>query len=267
LSLFVVRSIAWASCEEKGGGQVWHVDPLGERTAEIMTIGKSGGAFESFAYDIRNKNEPHFFITEDSPYGALRRFTPDNPDWSSDMLHGPGEEDYLVLWPDRTGKAGTFSWTSSFYQAILSAEAIYPNTEGIDCYGDQLFFVSKVKKEIFTLNLDDFTWYSTSTVSGLFDGQPDQLQRLLGDSRDLLYFTEEGGRTGAGIHARDSESRFYTIVESVDYASETTGLSLSPDGRFMFVAYQNDGLLFCLFRRDGLPFQAEHLDVKYHTSR
>ena len=173
---------------------MYQVDPTGERAAEIMTIGKSGGAFESFAFDIRDQSAPHFFITEDSPYGALRRFTPENPDWSPEkqweILHGPGEEDYLVLWPDRTGKAGTFSWTKNYYLAILSAEEIYPNTEGIDCYGDQLFFVSKVKKEIFTLNLNDFTWHSTSTVSGLFDGQPDQMQRLLGDTRDLLYFTE-----------------------------------------------------------------------------
>ena len=87
------------------------------------------------------------------------------------------------------------------------------------------------------------------------------------DSHICLLSGKEGGRTGAGIHARDSESRFYTIVESIDYASETTGLSLSPDGRFMFVAYQDDGLLFYLYRRDGLPFQAEHLDVKYHTNK
>jgi hypothetical protein len=100
----------------------------------------------------------------------------------------------------------------------------------------------------------------------LFDGQPDQLQRLLGDSRDLLYFTEEGGRD-AGIHARDKDSRFYTIMESPVHPGETTGLSLSPDGKFMYVAYQSVGLLFTLFRKDGQSFEAEHLDVKFHQEQ
>ena len=117
---------------------------------------------------------------------------------------------------------------------------------------------------IYTLNLDDNTWFRESTVSGLFDGHPDQLARILQNPRDLLYFTEEGGRD-AGIHARDEQARFYTIMESPHYPGETSGLSLSPDGRFMYVAYQDVGKLFCLWRRDGLPFGAEHLDVKFHA--
>jgi hypothetical protein len=55
-------------------------------------------------------------------------------------------------------------------------------------------------------------------------------------------------------------------MESPLYRGETTGLSLSPDGRFMYVAYQDVGKLFCLWRRDGKAFGAEHLDVKFHQS-
>jgi hypothetical protein len=50
------------------------------------------------------------------------------------------------------------------------------------------------------------------------------------------------------------------------FPGETTGLSLSPDGIFVYVTYQSVGLLFTLFRKDGLSFEAEHLDVKYASS-
>ena len=39
----------------------------------------------------------------------------------------------------------------------------------------------------------------SSTVSGAFNNQPDQIQKLGGD---LLYFCEDGGRD-CGVHARD----------------------------------------------------------------
>jgi secreted PhoX family phosphatase len=69
----------------------------------------------------------------------------------------------------------------------------------------------------------------------------------------------------AGVHARDHTGQFYTVFESPDYKDETTGLSFSPDGRFMYIAYQNIGILYTVFRTDGLPFQATKLDVKYHS--
>jgi sugar lactone lactonase YvrE len=43
-------------------------------------------------------------------------------------------------------------------------------------------------------------------------------------------------------------------------------LSFSPDGQHLYVAYQHNGLLFDIWREDGLPFQAQALNVKYHKS-
>jgi hypothetical protein len=60
--------------------------------------------------------------------------------------------------------------------------------------------------------------------------------------------------------------RFYTILESPNYKDETSGLSFSPDGRFLIVAYQENGFLFQVWRNDGHPFHAAHLDVKYHRA-
>jgi sugar lactone lactonase YvrE len=92
------------------------------------------------------------------------------------------------------------------------------------------------------------------------------MKRIVGDSGDLLYFTEEGG-IDAGIHARDASGRFYTVLESPVYRSETTGLSFSPDGIHLYVAYQDVGYLFDVWREDGLPFQGRTLNVKYHERR
>jgi sugar lactone lactonase YvrE len=138
--------------------------------------------------------------------------------------------------------------------------------EGIDVLANQLFFVSKVRKRLYILNLDDLTYTSSTTQRGLFDGQPDQLQRFIGtDGDELLYFTEDGG-SEAGIHCRNDLGQFVTILESPVYpGDETTGLAFSPDGKHMYLSYQDAGLLFDITRTDGLPFQAITLNVKFHA--
>jgi hypothetical protein len=256
----------WVSCEEiERDGHIFQVDPTGARSAQHMTLGSEGGRWESFAYDTRDSNQPRFFVTEDHEKGALRRFTPDSPDWDQpwDMLHGSGKTDYLLVSPNAANDGGSFTWTGNKDAAKQNAETYYPQSEGIDVSGSQLYFVCKRIMQIFTLNLDDGTYSNESTVHGLFDGKPDQIQHILDDPSDLLYFTEEGG-VDAGVHARDHLGRYYTILESPDYADETTGLSFTPDGRFMYIAYQHNGLLFSIWRKDGRRFSEAHLDVKYH---
>ena len=56
-----------------------------------------------------------------------------------------------------------------------------------------------------------------------FTGKPDQMTRILDDANEILYFTEEHGADN-GIHARDSQGRYYSILEGIDYNDETTGL-------------------------------------------
>jgi hypothetical protein len=256
----------WVSCEEVlDVGQLYQVDPSGERPPQLMSMAIEGGIWESFAYDDRNKDVPRFFVTEDHHKGCLRRFTPDVTNWDDpwQMLHNPGKTEYLMLIPNATNNGGIFVWTDDFDAAKENAFVYYQHTEGIDVYGGELYFVCKKIKQLFALQLDDFTYWNRTTVHGLFDGRPDQMQRILGDSRDLLYFTEEGGKD-AGVHARDHLGRFYTVFESPDYDDETTGLAFSPDGRFLYTAYQDTGVLYAVWRIDGLPFQAQKLDVNYH---
>lgn len=187
----------WISCEEQPNGVLWQVDPTGERESEKITLGLDGGHFESFAYDIRHS---HFFVTEDAERGALRRFSPDHTNTSDswEILHGPGVTEFLLLFPRSDNASGTYTWTRDHELAKENARLHYRNAEGIDVSGNLLFFVSKNLKRLYTLNLDTGNYTSLSTVSGLFDGAPDQLQRVVGGPQDLLYFTEEGGRDPGG---------------------------------------------------------------------
>lgn len=264
----------WISCEEPMGynrtGFIYEVDPVGrEGTAPRRTVlGEDGGAFESFAYDVRDRSHPRFFYTEDHRKGPVRRFTPRNPDWddAANMLHGDGDIEYLVLeTADWTGRNGTFHWTNDKELGEASASQHFPYTEGIDCTDGQLFFANKGRALLFQLDLDGQTWNMSSTMSGAFDGKPDTVARLLNDPNDILYMTEDGGND-AGVHGRDREGNFYIVLESPLYDEETTGLAFSPDGRHLIVAYQKNGILLDVWREDGLPFSGRTVDIKYHSS-
>ncbi|KAL3936499.1 MAG: hypothetical protein SGBAC_008201, partial [Bacillariaceae sp.] len=71
---------SWVSCEEREGGRVFQVDPMGIRPPQLVSA-IDDGWYEAFAHDIRNLNQPRFFVTEDHPKGALRRFSPLKANW------------------------------------------------------------------------------------------------------------------------------------------------------------------------------------------
>lgn len=260
---------AWVSCEEYSQGLCWQVDPSGVRPPQVITLGNDGGNFESFAYDVRDEENPAFFITEDSQDGALQRFRPNSPDWSDpwNILLGQGRTDYLVLeHNDDWWSGGTFEWTTIRDRAMESASWNYPNAEGIDVYDGRLYFISKQYSAMYILDLDTFEFTVESTETGLFTGGPDQIKRILNDdTSNLLFFTEDGGNR-AGVHARNENGEYFTILDSSEYENETTGLSFSPDGKAMYIAYQVDGLLFEIRREDGLPFYGRSLNVAYHAT-
>jgi hypothetical protein len=258
----------WVSCEEVDSmGSIYQVDPSGARQAQTMTLGRGHGRFESFTFDVRDMKTPRFYASEDRKRGAVRRFTPDVVDWETDpwsMLHGDGQLDFLLM--NRTSdNGGTFAWTTDESAARNSAAAFYPECEGIDVDDGIMYLISKRIKTLFILDLDAGAYQHFPTAHGIFDGQPDQVSHILcSGEADILYFTEEGGEN-AGIHGRNALGQFFTILEGPGYQDETTGLSFSPDGLHLYVAYQADGLLFDVTRVDGLPFQGKSLNVKYHN--
>ena len=199
-----------------------------------------------------------------------------NPNWDNPwgILTGEGQVDYLVVEPlaDDPNR-GTFYWEPNKGIAQQSSKAHFPNAGGIDVKDNELFVVSKRYQTVFVLDLDQGTYHNSSTATSLFDGEPDQIQRLVPTDDDpdadrILYFTEDGDGKGAkaGIHGRNSNGHYFTIVESHVYSDETTGLAFSPDGRHLYVAYQESGLLFDIFRDDGQPFSANALHVKHHRA-
>ena len=261
----------WISCEEyqnnQSRGQCHEVDPFGNRTRQTV-LGGDGGFLESFAYYTLDPSTPRFFVTEDLKRGVLRRFTPQIVNWThpSEMLYGKGTMEYLLLNPSsKTDTEGTFSWTSDKSKAERSAMFYYPNSEGMDVIDGQLYFVSKVLRALFTLDLERLTYIRSSTQNGSFDGQPDQFIPVIHDQSDIMYFTEEGGKN-PGVHGRDMHGRYYSILESPVYLDETSGLAFSPDARHMYFTYQVNGLLFAVTRIDGRPFSGRTLNIKYHNT-
>ncbi len=201
-------------------------------------------------------------MTEDSGNGQLVRYTPSAAAFTTgnkyDILTtSGGTHDYLVLNSD-----GTFIWSTDANAGANSAQQYFPNAEGIDVINRQLFFVSKVKKELFELDLQLMKWIRTSTVSGAFDQQPDQIQKVIGDS-EFLYFCEDGG-ANSDIHGRNKDGKFFTIVRGDGYGTETTGLAFSPDNKFMYVSFQGNSNVYAFWRTDGLAFNAVKADIKYH---
>jgi hypothetical protein len=197
----------------------------------------------------------------------LQRFTPEKTDWRKPwkMLHKDGTKEYLMLIPNAANNGGQFVWTANRDEARKNAELYYPHTEGLDVYESNMYFVCKKIKQLFVLNLDTGIYSNHTTEVGLFDGTPGQVARAEGASLELLYFTEDSGSDmNAGVHARDHEGKFYTVLESEIFDDVTTGLSFSPDGRFMYIAYQSSGLLYAVWRNDGHPFHHEHLSISYH---
>ena len=160
----VVERNTWVSCEEHQEGRIWQVDPKGMRPPEETSLSPDFGDFESFAYDIRKLDRPRFFVTEDNSAGALRRFTPSNPNWDDPwtMLHGEGTLQYLALVPhagNQDDTHGTYYWTADRNLARANAEAFYRYTEGLDVYNNEMFFVSKTQRSLYVLDLDGTTYH------------------------------------------------------------------------------------------------------------
>jgi hypothetical protein len=72
----------WISCEEYGNGQCHQIDPhpnsTHHHTPAVTKLGGLGlgGNYESVAVDKRNAIKPVFYLTEDSRFGVLRKYTP-----------------------------------------------------------------------------------------------------------------------------------------------------------------------------------------------
>eukprot|EP00978_Attheya_sp_CCMP212_P020161 scaffold57308_cov55-Attheya_sp.AAC.2 len=257
----------WISCEEKKGGQCYQVHANKETNRET-NLGGDGGLFEAFAYDDRIQSDPVFFITEDEEDGALRRIRPkQHIDVGPDILHGNGtdiERTYLIFVSN-----DTFQWTTDLARGRASAKTHFPNCEGIDRRDNILYFVSKLMKQLYTLDLESMKYkiQSTKKSNSIFGNGPDNLHAM-GNS-DLLYFTEDGGRT-PGLFVRDLFGKYHTLfyayAEQYD-DDETTGVAFSPDMKTLYCCLQEVGNCFSFTRKDGLAFEGSTINVRQPPSQ
>jgi hypothetical protein len=214
--------------------------------------GSEGGSFEAFAYDARDRSSTSYYVTEDTEDGALRRYRPpSNTALNWDLLHGTsGTLDYLEFVSNQK-----FRWTTSLSKGRASAKANYPNSEGIAIHDGKLHFVSKVNKQLFTLDLDQLTYTVVSTKTsalpggGTFGDQPDH---LISTNSGTLILSEDGGTT-PGLFTYDG-SKFLSYFESNYNNDEVVGIAFSPDHKFLFAVIQDAGLLFQISRDDGQKF-------------
>ena len=120
------------------------------------------------------------------------------------------------------------------------------------------------------LNLRTQTYTYKSTAGGAFNEQPDQVARLIENhSNSILYFCEDGGKgdNSPGVFGRTTNGKYFDIFRGTfPNVDETTGLAFSPNGRHMYVSYQHVGIIYDIWRDDGLPFSGAMLDIKYHAT-
>ena len=129
-------------------------------------------------------------------------------------------------------------------------------------HNSTLYFVAKITRTLFILDLNDMTYTSERTGSswvgqGAFNSQPDQIIENDLDERKFIYFTEDGGKA-PGVHVRDREGKYYTMARGVPggrYAGdETVGIAFSPDRRKFYFGFQDAGVLIEVTRDDGHKF-------------
>ena len=217
-----------------------------------MIGGSKGGRFESVATDDSIDESPVFFVTEDSQFGAMRRFQAYSRGWNS--LHSDGDLTYLSIIDD-----SKFEWTKNLTAARESAYSYYQNSEGISFDNGRLYFTAKSTQKLFVLDLKSLTYELETTGlnfsgKGSFNAAPDQ---VIKGAKRFLYFTESGGKT-PGVYVRDMiTGKYMTMFEAGDERylnDETVGIAFSPTRQRMYAGYQNSGVLIELRRTDGLPF-------------
>lgn len=233
------------------------------------------------------------FGTNDKSNGELTRYVPNTTvleaavrsgDYRRVLSSEGGFHHYLVLTPandvndesastdvvddeDDDVVVGTFAWTANRTLGQASAELHFPHAEGVDHHNGLLFFVSKKLRRLYVLNLDDGTYVERGTTHGKFDGQPDQILHVVDpyDEEAVIYFTEDGGPNAAGIYAQTTGGRKFTVVEGGEGTSdETTGFAICDRGTKLIMAFQDEGHLYLIQRRDGKRFEGDVVDLKYH---
>lgn len=277
----------WLTSEESGDGQVIEVDPNTGNWCQTPLAPPEGGNYESNAfYKNPADGKYHFYTTDDA--GSNYRLTRFITQRDASALDGETSKPRLCDPTDKYNRNkmedGRIDWlhlksNGEYYwdterNPNVGGDVAYPNAEGIDVKGNQLYFVTKGQKSLYIVDLDSNTWTETRTLqddNSYFS--PDQIARITGSNspEDILYFVEDGSGS-QDVHARgldpsDGEYKFYTIIQGYS-STETTGLSFSPDNKYMYFAHQSNSEIWQIWREDGCEFgNGSYIDVLYHDGQ
>lgn len=224
----------WLSCEERldGRGQVWEVDPTGERPGEVRpALGR--WAHEAVAVDPDGEA---LYLTEDNPGGKLYRFTPDAyPDLSAGRLEAARvAQDGTVTWVAVADPEGDPGPTRD----QVPEATTFPGNEGIWYHDGTIVFTSKGDNRVHAIDLaaQRYTrlWDGTSTdpLSGV-----DNV--VVAAASGDVFVAEDGGNMEVVLITPEGEVvPFARVVEPGHEGSEVTGPAFSPDGTRLYFSSQ-----------------------------
>ena len=224
----------WLSCEEHPGGlgQVWEVDPSGEKEGEARP---ALGRWRHEAVAVDPDGEA-LYLTEDDPSGELYRFTPDAyPDLSAGRLEaaavaGDGAVTWVVV-ADPSAATGPTS-------GQVPGATTFPGGEGIWYHDGTVIFTSKGDNRVHALDV------AGQSYSMLWDGTSDaplggvDNVTVAAGSGDV-FVAEDGGNLEVVLITPEGDVvPFARVVDPVHEVSEITGPCFSPDGTRLYFSSQ-----------------------------
>mmetsp|Transcript_19936 Transcript_19936/g.22260 ORF Transcript_19936/g.22260 Transcript_19936/m.22260 type:complete len:583 (-) Transcript_19936:137-1885(-) len=202
---------------------------------------------------IDDDHYPWFFISRNDVDGVVTRFIPNDEGqrcYDSDDKWCTLQylnHDYLVLNPANgtfQSNNGTFEWSLNLTAASSSAYQDFQHVDHLSVDDGMLYMISKPLGRVISLNLETGTYQIQTKIKDFLAEQ----DHFLHSPNEVLLFPDDQG----GISGRFDHEEYFVLLypETLPSTSNVTGV-LSPDGKHLYVAYQETGQIYDVERVDG----------------
>lgn len=227
----------YLSCEERPGGLVWELDPLGQRPPAAR---RAMGAFQHEGLTVDTERRA-FYLTEDRPNGGLYRFRPDAwPDLASGRL------DVLAWTPSGVWWAPVPDPSGAVTPPHLQRGDIFRfnGGEGIWYADGMVYFTTKGDGWVWRLELDELRLGVVYNPQRHPNPQLSGVDQLVVTPWGDLAVAEDGGDMQVVFVRQNGEVAVFAQLDGVA-GSELTGLAFDPSGRRLYVTSQrNPGVTY-----------------------